>query len=139
MMIDASAIVAILADEPGARELGARLDAARTRMTTPLAVFEATLAIARLAAPAPDERPAMIERAREIVSEFLALNGIRTISISPDIGAAALVAASRFGKAVGHPADLNFGDCFAYAAATVFRAPLLFKGEDFTKTDVRQA
>lgn len=43
----------------------------------------------------------------------------------------------RFGKGSGHPARLNYGDCFAYAAATVLDEPLLFKGEDFTHTDVR--
>ena len=45
----------------------------------------------------------------------------------------------RFGRGSGHPAKLNFGDCLAYAAATVLDEPLLFKGEDFTHTDVRDA
>lgn len=45
----------------------------------------------------------------------------------------------RYGRGSGHPAKLNFGDCFAYAAAIALGAPLLFKGDDFTLTDVRPA
>lgn len=141
MMIDASALVAILGNETDAEDLGAKLDSARVRMTTPLAVFETSVALARRAASSGSrgDRPAMIERAQQIVLAFLERNNIRQVAISSDMTKHALNAAARFGKAVGHPADLNFGDCFAYAAATAFRAPLLFKGDDFTKTDVRQA
>lgn len=141
MMIDASALVAILADEDDAEDLGAKLDAARVRMTTPLAVFEASVALARRSSATSGltGRAALIERAQQLVLSFLERNSIRLVAISADMTGHAVLAAARFGKAVGHPADLNFGDCFAYAAATAFRAPLLFKGEDFTKTDVRQA
>jgi ribonuclease VapC len=45
----------------------------------------------------------------------------------------------RFGRGTGHPARLNFGDCLAYAAAVAHDAPLLFKGDDFARTDVRRA
>ena len=45
----------------------------------------------------------------------------------------------RYGRGTGHPARLNFGDCLAYAAAAAHAAPLLFKGEDFARTDVLQA
>lgn len=45
----------------------------------------------------------------------------------------------RYGKGSGHPAKLNFGDCFAYALAASLDAPLLFKGEDFAQTDVKRA
>ena len=51
----------------------------------------------------------------------------------------ALAAFSRYGKGRGHPAQLNLGDCFAYAVATNQRTTLLFKGEDFDKTDLRPA
>ena len=51
----------------------------------------------------------------------------------------ALAAFSRFGKGRGHPAQLNLGDCFAYAMAKNHRLALLFKGEDFDKTDIRLA
>jgi ribonuclease VapC len=45
----------------------------------------------------------------------------------------------RYGRGSGHPARLNFGDCLAYAAATALGAPLLFKGDDFSRTDVTPA
>jgi ribonuclease VapC len=51
----------------------------------------------------------------------------------------AIAADRRFGRGTGHPARLNFGDCLAYAAAVAHDAPLLFKGGDFTRTDVRRA
>jgi ribonuclease VapC len=51
----------------------------------------------------------------------------------------ALAAFSRYGKGRGHPAQLNLGDCFAYAVAKNYRTSLLFKGEDFSKTDIRSA
>jgi ribonuclease VapC len=44
--------------------------------------------------------------------------------------------AGRYGRIVGHKAALNFGDCFAYACARAYRAPLLYKGEDFSHTDL---
>lgn len=140
-MLDASAIVAILGDEHDAEELGAKMDSARVRMTTPLAIFEASISLARRAASTErrEDRQAMIDQWQQLVFDFLDMNQIRIVAISPDMTKHALNAAARYGKAVGHPAALNFGDCFAYAAASAFRAPLLFKGEDFTKTDVRQA
>ena len=52
------------------------------------------------------------------------------------LGGGALEAARTYGKAVGHEADLNFGDCFAYACAKGYRAALLYKGDDFAKTDL---
>ena len=51
----------------------------------------------------------------------------------------AIEADRRFGRGTGHPARLNFGDCLAYAAAVAHDAPLLFKGGDFARTDVRRA
>ena len=80
-----------------------------------------------------------VRAALAVVLAFLDRNGIAQMPITPDIGIAAVEAAARFGKATGHAADLNFGDCFAYACALALDAPLLFKGEDFSKTDVRQA
>ena len=65
----------------------------------------------------------------------LAFAGIRTIEIGPAEALAALDAYARFGKG-RHPARLNMGDCFAYACARIHNAPLLFKGEDFARTDV---
>jgi ribonuclease VapC len=58
------------------------------------------------------------------------------VPFSREMADAASSAFAKFGRASGHPARLNFGDCMAYAVATVMRAPLLFKGGDFGSTDV---
>ncbi|MEY4779870.1 MAG: hypothetical protein RLZZ607_1183, partial [Pseudomonadota bacterium] len=59
-----------------------------------------------------------------------------TVTITAAIGDAAIVTAQTYGRAVGHAADLNFGDCFAYACAKSRDAPLLYKGNDFSQTDL---
>ena len=56
--------------------------------------------------------------------------------ISSEIGTRALEASATYGKTVGHVADLNFGDCFAYACAKVLDVALLYKGSDSTYTDL---
>jgi ribonuclease VapC len=63
---------------------------------------------------------------------------IRTIALNEALADLATEAYRTFGKG-RHPAGLNFGDCFSYALATSERVPLLFKGEDFSQTDVRCA
>ena len=73
------------------------------------------------------------------MSEFLRTAGVGTVSITSKEAEVALDAFSRYGKGRGHPAQLNLGDCFAYAVAKTYRTELLFKGEDFNKTDVRSA
>jgi ribonuclease VapC len=60
-------------------------------------------------------------------------------AVSPYLARKAVEAAARFGKIVGHKADLNFGDCFVYAHAQARDEALLFVGDDFTHTDVRSA
>lgn len=62
--------------------------------------------------------------------------GVSVVPFSRDMADAATRAFMRFGRGSGHPAKLNFGDCMAYAVSAVMRAPLLFKGEDFGRTDV---
>ena len=129
MFVDASAIVAILTREADADELADALDAARSPITSAIAVFEATLGVCR-------KRHASVAEAQQDVSEFLGTAGIRTVAITSKETDAALDAFSRYGKGRGHPAQLNLGDCFAYAVAKNYQTQLLFKGEDFTKTDV---
>jgi ribonuclease VapC len=70
------------------------------------------------------------------VRDFLELAGIRAVPITEREAETALAAFSRYGKGRGHPAQLNLGDCFAYATAKNLRTSLLFKGEDFDKTDI---
>lgn len=130
MFVDASAIVAVLTGEPEADALADTLDAARAPITSAVAVFEATLGLCR-------KRHASVAEAQADVAEFLTMAGVRIVSITSKEADAALDAFSRYGKGRGHPAQLNMGDCFAYAVAKTYRTALLFKGDDFSKTDVQ--
>jgi ribonuclease VapC len=132
MFVDASAIVAILTREPDADELADGLEAARSPITSPIAIYEATLGVCR-------KRHASVAEAEEDVLQFLGITGVRTVSVTGKDAEAALDAFARYGKGRGHPAQLNLGDCFAYAVAKTYRTTLLFKGDDFAKTDVRSA
>lgn len=137
MFLDASAIVAILAREPDAqRYIEAIERSLGSLIVSPLAVFEATTGLARAKSRGPPATADTINAARAVVLAFLEANSVRQTTVSPEIGLGALDAAGRFGRVVGHPADLNFGDCFAYACAKAHRVPLLFKGDDFGQTDV---
>lgn len=132
MFVDASAIVAILAGEPEATRFADALDRAEQRITSPIAVFEAVLGLCRV-------RHATVEEAEADVAEFLRLADITCRPITAQDAHQALVAFARYGKGRGHPAQLNLGDCFAYAAARGHDLPLLFKGNDFTQTDIEPA
>ena len=132
MFVDASAIVAILTRESEADNLADTLEKARTPITSPIAIFEATLGVCR-------KRHASVEEAEQDVGEFLELAGVRIEPITDKEARTALAAFSRYGKGRGHPAQLNLGDCFAYAVAKNARTGLLFKGEDFDKTDILPA
>jgi ribonuclease VapC len=78
----------------------------------------------------------MAGRTSRWLEEFVEGEGISIIPFSRDMADAASRAFVTFGRASGHPARLNFGDCMSYAVSAVMRAPLLFKGRDFGRTDV---
>jgi ribonuclease VapC len=132
IVIDASAIVAILTDEPEGDALTEALGRASEITTSPVAVFEATLGLVRILKRS-------VEDAETDVMEFLRLVGVVIKPIQPEIIHVALKAFARYGKGRGHPARLNLGDCFIYAQATVDGASLLYKGDDFSKTDIESA
>lgn len=132
MFVDASAMVAILAGEPEAAAFTEALDRAETRITSPIAVFETVLGLTRL-------RHATVDEAEADVTEFLRLADIACVPITPQDTHSALLAFARYGKGRGHPAQLNLGDCFAYAVARSHDVALLFKGNDFSQTDVTPA
>jgi ribonuclease VapC len=128
VFVDASALVAILLREPEGKSLADRIEVAPRRLTSALAVYEATLAIARA-------REMSIDRASRHLTTFLDRAGIETVQIGEAERDAALKAFDHFGKG-RHPARLNMVDCFAYACARTNGVPLLFKGDDFAQTDV---
>lgn len=138
MMVDASAIVAILNREPGAERLKRALDEADSPLyTSPLALFEATLGLARAKCD-PRRRPTAEEigAAEAVVLAFANVNGLEVVTVDRRTARQALEAAATYGKIVGHPADLNFGDCFIYASAKEIGMRLLYTGNDFAKTDL---
>ena len=131
MFVDASALTAILSEESDAFELLARLQKAQQRITSPLAIWETVIAVAR-------NIGLSIRDAHEAVEQFLRLAEIEVVAVPPEARALAIEAYDRFGKS-RHPAGLNFGDCFAYACARRARVPLLYKGDDFPRTDIETA
>jgi ribonuclease VapC len=132
IFIDASALVAILTAEPEGQSLLLRVEETQTRLTSSLAIFEAVLAICR-------KRSMDVDTARDKVSRFLSEADVLVVPVDREHAQLALEAHARYGKGHGHPAQLNMGDCFAYAMAKSNNAALLFKGDDFTHTDIRSA
>jgi ribonuclease VapC len=129
--VDASAIVAMLTEEADGDELAGRLAKYPGSVTSAIALYEAAIAIAR-------RRSWAIDEAVGLVDGFIALARIDIVPIGAAEARAAIEAFDRFGKGRG-PARLNMGDCFAYACAKVHGLPLLFKGDDFAKTDIAAA
>jgi ribonuclease VapC len=125
MILDSSAIVAVLCEEPEFEMLLGKAGAASSLSVAAPTVLES----------------AMIVGTRLHVDGFSSVNDflrelrIQVLPFSEDHASAAYSAFLRFGKG-RHPAGLNFGDCMSYAAAKVSGHPLLFVGKDFTKTDV---
>ena len=132
IVVDASAIVAILAGEPEGDVLLAALEGEVQIATSPVAIYEAVLGLARVLRLS-------VEDAEVSVMEFLRLTRIVVHPIEPETVHVALQAFARYGKGRGHPARLNLGDCFIYAFARAAGAALLYKGDDFSKTDIETA
>jgi ribonuclease VapC len=131
MVIDASALVAILLIEPEAESFVAAVERAASISVSPTSVFETVAAIVRV-------RICSVSDARVLVNDLLDEASIKIVAITPEIGEVAVTAFDRFGKG-RHPAQLNMGDCYTYALAKVLRKPLLFKDDDFGRTDIDHA
>ncbi len=129
MFIDASALLAILWQEPEADGLANAIERAPNCCTSPLAIFETIASMMR-------ERTIPRAVAEEHLRAVLSAARIEVVPITDEIGRAAFDAFDRYGKERGHPAQLNMGDCFAYACAKTLHLPLLYKGDDFRRTDL---
>lgn len=145
MFLDASAIVAILKGENDAGSLIARLNASKEPLHySSLVVFEVVVSLARQKkiallgehAPTP---PDLLASTQVSVEGFLRDIGAIEVELPTGLHKTALDAARTYGRFVSHPAKLNFGDCFSYACAKQLRSPLLFVGDDFSKTDIESA
>ena len=125
MVVDTSALVAIILDEPEADACMARLEAASS-----VAISAGTLAEALIVADRRNVRDEM----ERLVSGL----GLDIVAVTPAAARRVADAYARWGKGV-HPASLNYGDCFAYALAEERQSPLLFVGDDFSRTDITSA
>jgi ribonuclease VapC len=129
MIVDTSALVAIIAEEADANELAERLEDARGTVVLSAGNYlEAAIVL--------DGRRDPI-----ITTKLDGLLKLMDIEIAPVTESQAKLARQAyrdFGKGSGHAAKLNFGDCFAYALATERGEPLVFKGDDFTHTGLRR-
>ncbi|OJU40865.1 MAG: VapC toxin family PIN domain ribonuclease [Microbacterium sp. 69-10] len=128
MIVDSSVLVAMLLDEPEGGALAARLDA------DPIVISAATLTEASIVlwGRAGD---LMVQKLDELLEGI----GATVASVDEQQARIARDAYRRYGRGSGHPARLNYGDCFSYALAIARDEPLLFKGDDFVHTDVRIA
>ncbi len=132
MFVDASALVTVLAREPGHETLAQRLDEAAVPLISGIAILEAVLAVRRL-------NGRTIAEAEVLIRDLLDTIRAQEIAITPSVTRIAIATYARYGKGQGHPAQLNMGDCFAYACARTHDVPLLYVGDDFSQTDIRSA
>jgi ribonuclease VapC len=128
MVLDTSVIVAILLDEPGHATFDRRIEEDPRRLVSAATRIEATFVIEGRKGAAGRER---LER-------FFDLTSAEIVPVTLDRVEIACAAFRRYGKG-RHPAGLNLGDVFTYALAKATGEPLLFKGDDFARTDIASA
>jgi len=129
MIVDSSALVAVALNEPDAASFAATLNRTANPAISAANYLEASIVIDRSRNPL----------ASRIFDELVREVGLTIEPVTAEQARIAREAYRDFGKGSGHPAGLNFGDCFAYALAKDRGEPLLFKGDDFSQTDVRSA
>lgn len=129
MIVDSSAIVSVVMGEPDAALFAAALSRRVPRIISAGTLVEASIVV--------DGRrsPVLSRRLDDLLREA-------QIQVEPVTASQATIARQAYrdyGRGSGHPANLNFGDCFAYALARELGEPLLYKGDDFAQTDIRSA
>ena len=129
MIADSSAIVAIVQYEPAAVACARAIQVAEVRRISAANLLEAAIVVDSRRDPVASRRLDDLLAEAEFVVESVTAEQVRI----------AREAYRDFGKGSGHPAQLNFGDCFAYALARATGEPLLYVGDDFGHTDVRSA
>lgn len=126
MVIDSSAVIAILSNEPDAKQFASAIESALTRLISVASLLEAAIVIeARYGLAGGSKLDELVNTAQ-----------INVEPVTPEQITIARLAFRTYGKG-RHPASLNFGDCFAYALAKSSGEPLLFKGNDFNQTDIQ--
>lgn len=129
MFVDSSVLVAILSDEEDAGDWAGRIERSANCVTSPLVVLETTMRLSTKLTLEPVEVAAVLDR-------FLSEARIGIVPIEPADTSIAVDAFQRYGKGRGHPARLNLADCLTYACAKRLGAGLLYKDEDFARTDL---
>jgi ribonuclease VapC len=125
MVLDTSAVLAILQNEPERRKFNEAIDAAETRSLSTASFVECSMIVeSRYGADGVRDLDLLIAKAQ-----------ISLVAVDEEQANLARRAFRKYGKG-RHPASLNFGDCFSYALSKALQEPLLFKGNDFSQTDV---
>lgn len=128
MVVDSSAVVAIVRGEPEAADFTGILDSEANAIMSAVSLLETSMVVMGRRAEADPRRIALL----------LASLGIETVEVTVEQAHLAVEAFQRYGKG-RHPARLNLADCFGYALAKSRNLPLLFKGADFLQTDIAAA
>lgn len=126
--VDTSALVAIALKEAEHLDYSTLLAERRGLIGAP-SIVETKLVLSRVSAVEVDD----------FLGGLIRRVNLSVVPFSPEMAEIAVAAFRRYGKGQGHPAQLNFGDCMSYAVAKVHDVPLLFKGNDFSATDLRAA
>ncbi|MDQ4135584.1 MAG: type II toxin-antitoxin system VapC family toxin [Pseudomonadota bacterium] len=129
IVVDSSAVIAVVQKEEGFERFVTALDTAETAIMSQANFLEVAIVLVKRYGT---EGLSRLDRLREALAVELRDVDGRQLGFAID-------ACARFGRGVGHPARLNYGDCFAYALARATGGPLLFKGDDFAHTDVKVA
>jgi ribonuclease VapC len=129
LIVDTSAVIAILLDEPEGPALIAAILASDRALMSAASYVEVGVVIDRMGDPVLTRR----------LDQLLKVLEVTVRSFDAEQAAIARAAHTDFGRGSGHPAKLNFGDCMTYALAKTTGEPLLFVGDDFSATDLRSA
>ena len=132
IVVDTSALVAIFCEEPDGVTFANRIAAEESPVLSAGTLLECSIVFRTLDRRV--RRPSDAE-----LDEFLAASNVTIRPVTVEQIDIARAAHRRYGKGMGHPAQLNFGDCFSYALAKSLNVPLLYKGGDFGKTDIVSA
>lgn len=129
MIVDSSVLIAILKREPGWREFAKALDEAGQIFLSAANYVESAIVVDGW------RNPVLSPQLDELIEQF----NVRIEPVTAEQARLARQAYRDYGRGSCHPARLNFGDCFSYALARAKREPILFKGKDFSETDLRSA
>jgi ribonuclease VapC len=129
MIIDTSALIAILKNEPESEAFSTAIEEAKAVRISAASYLESNIVVGRY------KDPILTARLEDILEN----PGLQIEPVTAAQAKIAWQAYRDYGKGSGHPASLNFGDCFSYALAREKREPILYKGDDFVHTDLKSA